>query len=86
MKQTEPLIQLLQIKCLCGKPCSCNSNISVQELYNLIQVELNGIEEKIEKLRKRKKPYVDLLNQIKPYIKQNKLRGSELLKAKGESK
>jgi hypothetical protein len=40
----------------------------------------------IDELRKRKKPLMIPLNKIKPYIKQNKLRGSELLKAKGIEK
>lgn len=86
MKQTELLLQLLGTKCLCGEPCCHNSNISVQELNDIVQFELTGIDQSIEELRKRKKPFVDLLRQIKPFIKQNKLRGSELLKAKGIEK
>lgn len=48
--------------------------------------DLSDIDDQIDKLKKKKKPLQILLNKIKPYTKQNKLRGSELLKAKGIEK
>lgn len=60
--------------------------LKINELNRIINLELSEIEKESEVLRKRKKPLMILLNKIKPYIKQNKLRGSELLKAKGIEK
>lgn len=60
--------------------------LSMTELTTIIRSELSEIDQKTENLRKRKKILQLLFNKIKPYIKENKLRGSELLKMKGKTK
>lgn len=60
--------------------------LKISVLEENIHFDLSDIDDQIDELRKKKKPLQILLNKIKPYIKQNKLRGSDLLKAKGEIK
>lgn len=60
--------------------------LKISVLEENIHFDLSDIDDQIDKLKKKKKPLQILLNKIKPYIKQNKLRGSELLKAKGIEK
>ena len=60
--------------------------LKISVLEENIHFDLSDIDDQIDKLKKKKKPLQILLNKIKPYIKQNKLRGSDLLKAKGEIK
>ena len=48
--------------------------------------DLSDIDDQIDKLKNKKKRHQILLNKIIQYIKQNKLRGSELLKVKGIEK
>ncbi len=85
MRDIEILSELLNIHCLCAGKCTC-SLIKLDDLNEIIKGEISGIELEIESLKERKKPFQILLSKIKPYIKQNKLRGSELLKAKGIEK
>ena len=60
--------------------------LKISVLEENIHFDLSDIDDQIDKLKKKKKPLQILLNKIKPYIKQNKLRGSELLKVKGIEK
>jgi len=60
--------------------------LKISVLEENIHFDLSDIDNQIDKLKKKKKPLQILLNKIKPYLKQNKLRGSELLKAKGIEK
>ena len=60
--------------------------LKISVLEENIHFDLSDIDDQIDKLKKKKKPLQILLNKIKPYIKQNKLRGSDLLKTKGEIK
>lgn len=55
-------------------------------LEEILNIDIKSIDDQIDELKKKKKPLQILLNKIKPYIKQNKLRGTELLKAKGIEK
>ena len=60
--------------------------LKISVLEENIHFDLSDIDDQIEELRKKKKPLHILRNKIKPYIKHNRLRGSDLLKAKGEIK
>lgn len=68
------------------KEWSDEKTLSIDSLQDSLERDLCKLNADIDELRKRKKPLMILLSKIKPYIKQNKLRGSELLKAKGIEK
>ena len=65
---------------------SDEKTLPINLLQDSLERDLCKLNDDIDELKKKKKPLQILLNKIKPYIKQNKLRGSELLKAKGIEK